>query len=495
MSNPLKKLASQTVIYGLGSILPRIINYLFSLALTYIFKTPSDLASNTMFYAYISFANIIFTYGMETAFFNFSNRLEDKNKVYSTALISHLCSTLFFTLLIILCSNPVARLIDYPDNSNFVIWCVLIVATDTITALPSARLRLNNQAKKFALLKITNVIVYLVISIFYLVFCKNAFEKNETGFLAACYNPSIGVGYAFLAQLVANLANILFLRKEFTGFAFTFDYQLFKKLFKYAWPLLILGLAGMVNETFDRLIIAYLLPEDIAKTEVGIYGACYKISILMTIFIQAFKYAAEPFFFNKGKDKNSKLLNALVMKYFVIFCCVIFLFTTLNLDIIKYAISSEYRIGIKVAPILLLANLFLGVFLNLSIWYKLTGQTKFGAVVTIIGAVITLIINFKFIPTYSYMAAAWATFVAYLFMMIISYFLGKKYYPINYNLRAIGVFFFLALGFYFLSFLWQSLSSTILKLLLNNLLFILYLYLFYKLEFNNLKKIKSSDFS
>ncbi len=490
MSNPLKKLAGQTVIYGLGSIMPRIINYLFSLALTYIFTKPADLASNTEFYAYISFVNIIFTYGMETALFNFSNKYEDKDRVYSTALISLFCSTAFLSLILCLFSGKIAVLMDYPDNQNYVIWCILIVATDTIAALPFARLRLNNNARRFTLLKILNVLIYLLVSIFYLVFCKNAYENNQDSFLAHCYNPEIGVGYAFLAQLVANIFNLLFLAKEFTGFAYVFDKDLWKKLFSYSWPLLILGLAGMTNETFDRIILKELLPEEIGKTELGIYGACYKIAILMTIFIQAFKYAAEPFFFNQAKDKNAKVLNAAVMKYFVIFCSFLFLGTMMNLDIIKKVISEQYRVGLGVAPILLLANLFLGVYFNLSIWYKLTGQTKFGAVITIIGAIITLTINFMFVSKFSYMASAWATIASYGTMMVISYFLGQKYYPIKYNIRAIGLFFFMALGFYFLSLLWSDMELKIVKLILNNLLVLLFVFLFYKLEFPTLKKFK-----
>ncbi|MFN8229328.1 MAG: polysaccharide biosynthesis C-terminal domain-containing protein [Bacteroidia bacterium] len=494
MSNPLKKLAGQTVVYGIGSILPRIINYLFSLALTYIFKTPSDLASNTEFYAYISFVNIIFTYGFETAFFNFSNKLNDKEKVYSTALISLLTSSLVFTLVTILFKNNLANVIGYPNNSEYVTWCILIVATDTLMALPFAKYRLNNQAKKFAGLKLLNVFIYLLVSSFYLVFCKNAFENNENNFLSALYNPIIGVGYAFLAQLIANLICIIFMYKSFI-INYVFDFNVWKQLINYSWPLLILGLAGMTNETFDRIIIKKLLPTDVGQTELGIYGACYKISILMTIFIQAFKYAAEPFFFNTSNDKNSKQLNAVVMKYFVIFCLFLFLVTMMNIDIVIKMISEQYRVGVGVAPILLMANLCLGIFLNLSIWYKLTNQTKFGAVITIIGAIITLVINFIFVPKYSYMASAWATLISYASMMVLSYYLGKKYYPIKYNLRSIFLFFGLALLLYFISFLWNDLQPKMLKLILNNLLVLFYLFTFYKLEFKNLLKLKKNVIS
>lgn len=494
MSNPLKKLAGQTVVYGIGSILPRIINYLFSLALTYIFKTPSDLASNTEFYAYISFVNIIFTYGFETAFFNFSNKLNDKEKVYSTALISLLASSLVFTLVTILFKNSLANVIGYPNNTEYVTWCILIVATDTLMALPFAKYRLNNQAKKFAGLKLLNVFIYLLVSSFYLVFCKNAFENNENNFLSTLYNPIIGVGYAFLAQLIANLICIIFMYKSFI-ISYVFDFNIWKQLINYSWPLLILGLAGMTNETFDRIIIKKLLPVDVGQTELGIYGACYKISILMTIFIQAFKYAAEPFFFNTSNDKNSKQLNAVVMKYFVIFCLFLFLVTMMNIDIVIKMISEQYRVGVGVAPILLMANLCLGVFLNLSIWYKLTNQTKFGAVITIIGAIITLVINFIFVPKYSYMASAWATLISYASMMVLSYYLGKKYYPIKYNLRSIFLFFGLALILYFISFLWNDLQPKMLKLILNNLLVLFYLFTFYKLEFKNLLKLKNNVIS
>ena len=263
-------------------------------------------------------------------------------------------------------------------------------------------------------------------------------------------------------------------------------------MFHYAWPLLILGLAGMVNEVFDRLIIKQLLPGYEGQHAQGIYGACYKIAMLMTMFRLAFSYAAEPFFFNSAKDKDSKKIYAFVMKAFVIFCAFIFLVTMMNLPILKRMIAPTYWEGLSVVPILLLANLFVGVYYNLSIWYKLTGQTKFGAIITVIGAVITLIINFAFIPKFGYMACAWATFAAYGIMMMISYVLGQKYYPVKYNVRAISVFFLLAVGLYFVSFLWQGLDNKYLRLILNNLLVVLFVFFFYKLEFSNLKNFKQS---
>lgn len=470
--------------------MPRFISYLFTFILTYIFKEPAALAPNAVFFGYISFMNIIFTYGMETAFFNFVNKSEDKARVYSTALISLLVSSAGLSVLLMLFSGSIADLIKEPGHGNFVIWCVLIIATDAVTAIPFARLRLTNSAKRFAVIKFLNMVVNLSGNVFYFIICKRAFEHGDDSFFAHLYNPEVGIGYAFLAQLIANLVSIALLSKEFRGFDYVFDKALWKKMFFYALPLLVLGLAGMINETFDRIILKYLLPDDIADNDVGVYSNCYKIAMLMAIFTQAFKYAAEPFFFNNARDKNSQKLTAVVMKYYILFCLFLFLGTMMNLPWLQGAISQKYRAGLAVVPILLMANLCVGVYWNLSIWYKLTGQTKFGAYITVFGALITLAINFMFIPTYSYMACAWATFFSYSSMMVISYVLGQKYYPIKYNLRSIFVFTALALCFYFISLLYRDMEGIILKLMLNNALLFLFGWIFYKLEFDNLKKLR-----
>ena len=493
MSNPIKKLAGQTVIYGLGTILPRFLNYLLVPLLTYIFRKPVDYGVNSEIYAYIGFFNVIFTYGMETAFFNFSNKKENKESVYNTALTSLLISSVSFSILLFIFSKPIANWLEYPDKLNYIYWTILILATDAVMAIPFARFRINNKAKQFASLKALNVFVNVFLHIFFFVVCKNAYENNEPGTLATLYDPQIGIGYSFLAGLIANIVTLVFLAPQFQNFKFHIDKQLWLEMFKYAWPLLILGLAGMVNETFDRIIIKKLLPDDIGQHAQGVYGACYKIAMLMAIFRQAFTYAAEPFFFNSSKDKDSKKVYAFVMKVFVIFCSFIFLVTMMNMPVLKYMVSSPYWEGLGVVPILLIANLFLGVYFNLSIWYKLTGQTKYGAGITIFGAVITLAINFAFVPTFSYMACAWATLAAYGSMMVVSYFFGQKHYTVNYNVRAMGVFFILAVGMYFLSFLWQGLENKFIRLLLNNLLVVLFVFFFYKLEFSNLKKFKSTS--
>lgn len=429
---------------------------------------------------------------METAFFNFASKNDDKNKVYSTALISILASTASLTLLMLIFSPKLADITKFSDHVIYIVWSILIIASDALMAIPFARLRLNNKAKRFALIKTVNVLLNVFLNIFYFVVCKNAYEESlisgQESFVAGLYNPEIGIGYAFLANLIANLFSLLLLGKEFTGFPYRFDKELWKQMIKYALPLLVVGLAGMINETFDRIILKYLLPEGVGQSEIGIYGACYKIAILMTIFIQAFRYAAEPFFFSTHKDEDSKKTNALILKYFAIGCSFIFLGTMMNLSWIQRFVSEPYRVGLPVVPILLLANLFLGVYFNLSIWFKLTGQTRFGAYITIVGAAITLVINFVFIPKFSYMASAWATFFSYGGMMILSYFLGKKYYPIKYNIKSILFFFGFAVAFYFISLIYDGMFDTKIVLVLNNTLLLLYFLIFYKFELPNLKR-------
>ena len=498
MANPLKKLAGQTAIYGLSTILPRLLNYLLVPLYTYKFTNPEDFGINTEIYAYISFLNVILTYGMETAFFNFVNKNENKNVVYSTALISLLSTSGLFVLLGLVSSSYVANVLGYVKNVNFIQWMVLIIATDAMMAIPFARLRNEQRPLKFMFIKTSNIIANIGITVFFIHFCKNAYEsdlQNQTSsFLGSCYNPEIGIGYAFLANLLANLISLLLLSKEFMGFSFTFDKALWLQMIKYALPLLVVGLAGMVNETFDRIILKKLLPADIGMHELGVYGACYKISILMTIFRQAFQFAAEPFFFNHAKSEDSKKLNALVMKYFVIACSFLFLGTMLNLSWVKYFVNENYWGGLGVVPILLIANLFLGIYFNLSVWYKLTGQTKFGAYMTLLGAAITLIINFAFIPRFSYMASAWATLASYGIMMVASYFLSQKYYGAKYNLRSFVFFFGFALLFYFVSLLWKEKTGHMaIELLLNNVLLLVYCWLFIKFELPNLKRINATS--
>jgi len=367
------------------------------------------------------------------------------------------------------------------------------MATDAVMCIPFAKLRADNKPLHFSLLKLTNVSINFGLTVYFISFCKTAYDNHEASFNATLYNPEIGIGYCFLAMLISNIVTLLLMSKQFVALRFYVNTQLLQEMLRYTWPLIILGLAGMVNETLDRIILKKLmLDESEAQVAQGIYGACYKIAILMTIFIQAFRFAAEPFFFGKAKEKDSKKTYALVMKYFVIFCLLLFLGTQMNLVWIKYLIGENYWEGLKVVPILLLANLCLGVVYNLSIWYKLSGQTKYGAIISVCGAVITIVINVAFVPAFSYVACAWATLAAYGGMMVISYILGQKHFPIKYNVRALSVYSAITIGLYFLSLTYSGIESTMVKVALNNLLILLFVGIVYKLEFNNLKKLNSN---
>jgi O-antigen/teichoic acid export membrane protein len=396
---------------------------------------------------------VILTYGMETAFFKFSQDDNLKDRVYSTVVGSLLCTS---TLFIVLCSvfaQPIADWLQYPNHPEYVRWFAVIIGVDALTSIFFAQLRFLNRPLRFAAVKITNILVNVLLNLFFLLLCPWLLSKNpDSAFVNAIYNPEIGVGYIFIANLVASIVTLLMLLPGIFRQKFVFDWSLWKQMFRYAFPLLILGLAGIVNETMDRVLIKRLSTAAEPQASVGIYSACYKISIMMTIFIQAFKYAAEPFFFRKAKDKDAKETYAEVMTAFVLVCSVIFVGIMLYIDIVQYFVGETYRVGLPIVPILLMANLFLGIFYNLSIWYKLTGQTKFGAYIALFGAVITLVFNWLLIPRFDYMGAAWTTFACYLSMMVVSYLLGQKYYHVNYDLKRILFYLCFAVAVYGLSY-------------------------------------------
>lgn len=495
MSHLLKSLAGQTVVYGLGTIVPRFLNYLLTPILTYGFAA-AQFGINSELFSYISFLNVIFTYGMETTFFNFNSKLDNKQEVYNNSLLCLLISTFIFSFILLIFSSWIADWLTTPNAKylpTFIVWSILIIASDALAAIPFAKLRAENKALQFSLLKLMNVSITFFLTLFFLKICKNSYENSEATFYATIYNPEIGIGYSFLSLLISNVITLFFLSKQFFQIEFKMNFELVKEMLTYTWPLVILGLAAMVNDTLDKILIKRLMTDKAeAQVAQGIYGACNKIAVLMSIVIQAFRFAAEPYFFSKSKDKDSKQTYSMVMKYFFIFCLLLFLGISLNLDWLKYIVGKEYRIGLGVVPILLIAYLFLGVVYNLSIWYKLSGQTKFGAVISVFGALITLLINILFVPEFSYMACAWATFAAYAGMMVLSYLLGQKYFPIKYNIRAITVYSIFALTLCFISGFLNSIESFGMRLFLNNLMIAIFVFVVYKLEFDNLKKINSN---
>ncbi len=492
--NPLKKLISQTAIYGLPTIVGRLLNYFLTPLYTYLFS-PAEFGDVTSAYAYVSFLLVFLTYGMETTLFRFSQSEHDKEKVYSTALTSLFISSSVFILITFIFADSIAETLKFSGHSEYIIWFAFILGCDAFAAIPFAKLRELGKAKRFALVKSLNIGINIGLNLFFLAFCKNVYDASESvfkPFVEMIYNPSIGIGYIFISNLFASIITLFLLYPEIISVRWKIEQELWKRMMKYALPLLLAGLAGMTNETLDRILIPYLLPEEIAKSQNGIYGACYKIAILMTIFIQAFRFAAEPFFFKYSKEKDAKKMYADIMKYFVIICSVLFLGTMMNIQWIQYFVGEKYRIGMDVVPILLLANLFLGIFINQSIWYKLTGQTGYGAILTIFGATITILFNVLWIPKIGYMGAAWATFICYASMMVFSYFLGNKHYPVNYDLKRIWGYLGLSVTLYFVSVFIKT-ESVILNILVNNLIVLGYFAFLWKAEKNNLKQLVKTN--
>jgi len=453
--NPIKKLAGQTAIYGSSSIIGRLLNYLLVPIYTRVFVT-QDFGVFIEMYSYVAFLIVILTYGMETAFFRYAEKEKKiRTTVFSTSFISLLLTSSAFILLAIIYSSNIASILRYPDNSEYIIWLAIIVGLDALNSIPFAKLRSENKAVRFATIKLLNIGINIALNLFFIVFCpwilKNYnFALND--FINLIYDPQIGVGYIFISNLIASICTTILLLPQVIKSDWKFDVALWRRMIIYAIPLLIGGLAGVANEALDKVLLKYMLPKEIAMSQVGIYGACYKISIMMTIFIQAFRFAAEPFFFANANSKNAKELYGEVMKYFVIVCVTIFLTIMLFIDVVQHFVGEEYREGLIVVPILLLANMFLGIYFNLSIWYKLTGKTHFGAIFALSGAFITVILNIWWIPIFGYVGSAWATLACYSTMMILSYITGRRFYAIKYDIKKILTHILLGLTIYFVSF-------------------------------------------
>lgn len=444
--NPLKKLAGQTAIYGLSSIVGRTLNYLLTPLYVSVF-TPDQYGIITEMYAYVAFLVIFLTYGMETAYFRYST-LQNNNerKVFSTTISSLWATTAIFIGVAILFAEPVGNWLRYPNHTEYIIWFAIIVGLDAISSIPLARLRAEKKAKTFALINLTNVAVNIGLNLFFLYYCRTNFENGNTNWVIdTFYNPEIGVGYVFIANLIASIIKFLLLTPVMFRGWLRPDWNLLGEMLKYSFPLLFAGLAFVVNETIDRVLIKQLLWNEWGEVrtmrELGIYGAAYKLTMIISMFVQAFRYAAEPFYFDQEKQKDATKIYARVMNYFVIIMCVMYLGVLLYLPITKYFIPNpEYWEGLKVVPILLAANVCLGIYINQSIWYKLSKQTRYGALFSFIGAAITIGLNVTLIPIYGYMASAWATLVCYASMMIISYLVGRVKYPIPYNLGRIFIY-------------------------------------------------------
>ena len=431
----IKNLAGQTLWYGVSTIFSRFLNYLMLPYLTLKLST-SQFGEYSLVYSVVPFFTVFFTYGMETAYFRFVQKEETRKTLHNTASVSLICSTLVLTTIIILFNNAIANLISVKEHPEYITMGALIIALDTLALVPLAKLRQDGRPIKFAAIRVSSVLVNIGFTYFLVSVCPRLLAADSNSIVQLFYNKDYGVGYILIANVIASAFVLLFLWKELIAFRWQFDKTFWKEMILYSLPLVIVNFGGVINETFDRIMLGWWSPaatESARHADVGTYSACYKLSILITLFIQAFKMGAEPFFFKQSTGENPQKVYARVMKFFVITICTMFLVVALFIDIWKYFITNKVMwAGLKVVPILLLANMFLGIYYNLSIWHKLTNKTLIGAWITVGGAALTLVINYIFIPHYGYMACAWATFLCYGGMMLMSYILGQKYYHVPY---------------------------------------------------------------
>lgn len=435
-----KSLFKQTTIYGLATVLPRMFSFILVPIYTYYLNTASDYGVMTVIFSYLVFMNVILSYGMETSFFRFFSSENNKQNVVQTSTISLFWSSIVFLILALLTQNTIANLTGI--SSIYITYVIWILVLDALVVVPFSKLRINQRPVRFAVIKILNTAINLGFNLFFLILLPKLINQNQDSFLNSIYVEDFQVGYIFISNLIASLLTFLYFLPNYIHITWKFDSKLWKKMMRYSLPILVAGIAFAINEHLDKILLEKILPEDIAKHEVGVYGACYKLGLFMILYATAFRLGIEPFFFNYAKNENAPKMYANITKYFVIFGSLILLGVIVFVDILKIIMiaNTTYWEAMKVVPLIILANFFLGIYHNLSVWYKLTDKTKIGAYISIIGAVLTLILNFTLIPKYSYMGSAVATLVAYGSMMIISYFLGKKYYYIPYDMKKIGIY-------------------------------------------------------
>ena len=470
--NQVKTLAGQTLVYGLGSILPRVLNFLILTSFyTWLFG-PSPYGILSELYAWLALALVLIEFGMESGFFRFAKDQDAIRKVFSHATGFIAILALIWMVLIYVYIGQVSDLIHYKNNQNYIIWMAWIVAIDSIALVPFAKIRQDGKARRFAFLKIANVFINIaLVLIFLLVF---PWIDRHIGRLPGwLYDRKLGVGYVFFANLMTSALMLFLLIPEFRFFRWKFDRKFMGKLLAYSAPLVLVGLAGSINDSGDKIFVK-LITGDLGQ--VGIYSSNYRIAVLMTLFIQMFRYAFEPFLFKVSKDKNAEETYALVMKYFVITGLCLFLFTSLNIDIFKVVLlrQKDFWQGLAVVPIVLLGNFFLGVYYNLSVWYKLKDLTRYAAIMASAGAFVTVVLNWLLVPKIGYIGAAWATLACYASMMVISYFWGRKMYPVPYQTGILLAWTALALVLYGISALLKP-ESLIIRMVWDGLLMLVFI--------------------
>ncbi len=481
--NPLKKLFKQTFVYGLATVLPRMLSFILVPIYTEV-MAPGLYGEVSVIFAWFAIFNVVLAYGMETAFFRFYNKAENKKTVVSTSLISILGTTVLFMLIGLFFQTNLANMLSI--SVDYIRYVLFILVLDALVVVPFAWLRANEKPMKYAIIKIANVAINLGLNVFFLLVLPGIFKNNPDTFLQALYKPNFEISYIFISNLIASGITLLLMFKLYVRIKYVFDIQLWKNMMKYAAPVLVAGIAFSINEVFDRVLLEKLLPENVASSKVGMYSACYKISLFMTLFATAFRMGIEPFFFSHSNSENPQKTYAQITNYFVILGSIILLTVVVFADVLKVLIvrDSDYWEAMPIVPIIVLASFFLGIYHNLSVWYKVTDRTKFGGYISMIGAILTIVINYVFIEHFEYMASAVATLVAYGTMMGLSLYFGRMYYPIPYNFRKIVFYLGLSIIFSFTSFYLFNRS-----LIIGSILIVVFLGLIYKLENDNLRKI------
>jgi len=464
--NKFKQLASETAIYGLSSIIGKAINFILVPFYTSkaILKV-EEYGIVTELYSYVAVLNVVYLYGMETAYFRYTAKSKyGEKEIYSSVFSSIVITTVILTILLVTSATPIVNWLEFQGQERYVYWFAAIIGIDSLMAIPFVKLRYERKAKQFATYKLVNIFLNLGLNLFFLYFCKNiwngAFLPEWKGMISKVYNPNYNVEYVFISNLIANACYILLLFGVIKKAKFVINYQLLQPMLIYAFPLLLSQLAGNFNEMFSRMMLKKILPDgfypDFNNQEaLGIFGACYKISMIMTLTIQAFRYAAEPFFFRESLSKDSKDTYADVFLYFGIFGLFSVLAISLNLDIIKHIFLRDeaYWTALHIVPILLMASLFLGLYYNLSIWFKIQDKTYFGTIISVSAAIITIGMNFWLIPYFGYEGSAVTTLIVYFYMCLFALITGRKHYPIKYDLKKLG--FYLVLAFVLLFIGWN----------------------------------------
>lgn len=482
----MKNLAKQTAIYGVSSIFGRFLNWMLAPLYTFVLQDQSEYGIYTNIYAWTALLIVILTYGMETGFFRFMNKEEGaSNKVYSSVLCCVLGTSVLFAIVAVLLSPGIAAAIQIAEHPDFIAIMCVTVAIDAFCCIPMAYLRNKGASVKFAMVNLIMIAVNIAFNLFFLLLCPYLMAKCP-GAVDWFYNPEYSVGYVFVANFISTLSKLLMLAPELKPIKGGVDGELLKKILRYSLPLLILGVAGIMNQTLDKILFPIIYTWGghsvvEAQEQLGIYGACFKVAMVMMMFTQAFRYAYEPFVFakNKGGDKKQEYADA--MKFFVIFSLIIFLGMVFYLDLLKFIIKETYWEGLAIVPVVLISYLFQGIYFNLSLWYKLTDKTFFGAVFSCIGLVVTLIVNLEGVPVWGYWASAVASLVCFVTITVLSYVVGQRYYPVNYDLKSIAIYMVAALGLYALSCV--SPLQGVLKYLQNTLFLGLFLVLMFKRDF------------